>query len=506
MPGTNAAAASATSSPTRRVPSPTGWPRRRRPLADLRRRSSRRPTSWRGELGSMGDRAWVTGGPVVAAPTSRPSRSSLPWPSSGALFVPVNGLLGPDEADGHHRPVPAGPPGHRRRDATPPPGGAEPVSTSMDLAARAAGQDVTPVRRRGTVGPATPMSSSSPAAAPAAPRGRCCRTPANYLRTHPGALLEPRGAMVCPYPLFHMGAWTIALQQWQARTPWSSSVRRTPRRSARPWPATGPPGSTASRPSGSGSSTTSARRRGRSARVDPVRRHRHLGHPARAPRRHRARPCPTRTSASSTDRPRPGAWPASTTPTSGASPGAAGPRPPGSQVRIVDGRRAVGLERRALRRLPRRPGRHRRRASSTAGTAPATWPTRTATASSASWAGPGDVIRTGGETVCPPRSRRCWPSTPSVADVAVVGLPDPTWGEVVCAVVVPAPTGHHARPSRPSGSCAAARSPPSSTPAGSRSSSPAPDRVHRPGPAPPAGRVSLAGSGDRLQNTVLCSL
>ena len=23
--------------------------------------------------------------------------------------------------------------------------------------------------------------------------------------------------MVCPYPLFHMGAWTIALQQWQAR-------------------------------------------------------------------------------------------------------------------------------------------------------------------------------------------------------------------------------------------------------------------------------------------------
>jgi len=40
---------------------------------------------------------------------------------------------------------------------------------------------------------------------------------ANVLRSLPGALLEPRGAMVCPYPLFHMGAWTIALQQWQAR-------------------------------------------------------------------------------------------------------------------------------------------------------------------------------------------------------------------------------------------------------------------------------------------------
>lgn len=39
----------------------------------------------------------------------------------------------------------------------------------------------------------------------------------SYLRTHPGALLEPRGPLVCPYPLFHMGAWTLAMQQWQAR-------------------------------------------------------------------------------------------------------------------------------------------------------------------------------------------------------------------------------------------------------------------------------------------------
>ncbi|HSS11334.1 MAG TPA: class I adenylate-forming enzyme family protein, partial [Acidimicrobiales bacterium] len=39
----------------------------------------------------------------------------------------------------------------------------------------------------------------------------------NFLRTHPGAQLEPRGVMVCTYPLFHMGAWTIALLQWQGR-------------------------------------------------------------------------------------------------------------------------------------------------------------------------------------------------------------------------------------------------------------------------------------------------
>ena len=40
----------------------------------------------------------------------------------------------------------------------------------------------------------------------------------NYLRTHPGSQLEPRGAMLCMYPLFHMGAWTLALQAWQTQT------------------------------------------------------------------------------------------------------------------------------------------------------------------------------------------------------------------------------------------------------------------------------------------------
>jgi acyl-CoA synthetase (AMP-forming)/AMP-acid ligase II len=39
----------------------------------------------------------------------------------------------------------------------------------------------------------------------------------SVLRSHPGAQPEPRGAAVCPFPLFHMAGWTIALQQWQAR-------------------------------------------------------------------------------------------------------------------------------------------------------------------------------------------------------------------------------------------------------------------------------------------------
>ncbi|MXW63134.1 MAG: acyl--CoA ligase [Acidimicrobiaceae bacterium] len=40
---------------------------------------------------------------------------------------------------------------------------------------------------------------------------------AQFLRTHPGAQFEPRGRSVCVYPLFHVAPWLIALQQWHAR-------------------------------------------------------------------------------------------------------------------------------------------------------------------------------------------------------------------------------------------------------------------------------------------------
>ena len=49
-----------------------------------------------------------------------------------------------------------------------------------------------------------------------------------------------------------------------------------------------------------------------------------------------------------------------------------------------------------------------------------------------------DVIRTGGETVAPAEVESALASCPGVADVAVVGLPDVEWGEVVCAAVVAA--------------------------------------------------------------------
>jgi acyl-CoA synthetase (AMP-forming)/AMP-acid ligase II len=51
----------------------------------------------------------------------------------------------------------------------------------------------------------------------------------------------------------------------------------------------------------------------------------------------------------------------------------------------------------------------------------------------------GDLVRTGGETVVPAEVEKVLSEHQSVRDVAVVGLPDPTWGEVVCAVVVPVP-------------------------------------------------------------------
>jgi fatty-acyl-CoA synthase len=50
-----------------------------------------------------------------------------------------------------------------------------------------------------------------------------------------------------------------------------------------------------------------------------------------------------------------------------------------------------------------------------------------------------DVIRSGGETVAPVEVEAAIALHPAVAEVAVVGIPDPEWGEVVCAVVVTAP-------------------------------------------------------------------
>ena len=50
-----------------------------------------------------------------------------------------------------------------------------------------------------------------------------------------------------------------------------------------------------------------------------------------------------------------------------------------------------------------------------------------------------NLIISGGENIWPAEVERVLEAHPDVADVAVVGVPDPRWGEVVCAVVVPRP-------------------------------------------------------------------
>ena len=48
-----------------------------------------------------------------------------------------------------------------------------------------------------------------------------------------------------------------------------------------------------------------------------------------------------------------------------------------------------------------------------------------------------DIIRTAGETVVPTEVEEVLAAHPGVQEIAVVGVPDPQWGEVVCAVIVP---------------------------------------------------------------------
>ena len=154
----------------------------------------------------------------------------------GAVFAPANALLGVDEAIEMVGPGPAhGPRGRRptrgRRTAR-----SWRRRSACPLRACSAGS---PIRRR--VRRARPRASrrcgrpirtccSSPAVRTGRSKGVVLSHRVNYLRTHPGSQLEPKGPTVCMYPLFHMGAWTMALARRGSRRPRScSSSRRTPR-------------------------------------------------------------------------------------------------------------------------------------------------------------------------------------------------------------------------------------------------------------------------------------
>jgi fatty-acyl-CoA synthase len=48
-----------------------------------------------------------------------------------------------------------------------------------------------------------------------------------------------------------------------------------------------------------------------------------------------------------------------------------------------------------------------------------------------------EAIRTGGEWVSPVEVEAAIRNLPGVADLAVIGVPDPQWGEIVCVALVP---------------------------------------------------------------------
>jgi acyl-CoA synthetase (AMP-forming)/AMP-acid ligase II len=259
----------------------------------------------------------------------------------------------------------------------------------------------------------------------------------SYLRTHPGALLEPRGPMVCPYPLFHMGAWTIALQQWQAR----DRVVFVERADA--------------------AAILDAVERHRATRLNcvPAVWRRILDLAGEEPRRETGsvRFADTGTSATPPDllasirATVPNAAVRvfyGSTETGAATmladadidrkPGSAGAVAPFTTIRIAEDGELQVRGPQVFERYDGDPE------ATAAAFTPDGW-YRTGDLARQDDEGyvtivgrVGNVIRTGGEAVVPDEVEAVLQEHPAVADVAAVGLPDTAWGEVVCAVVVPA--------------------------------------------------------------------
>jgi acyl-CoA synthetase (AMP-forming)/AMP-acid ligase II len=270
------------------------------------------------------------------------------------------------------------------------------------------------------------------------PKGVVISHRVSYLRSHPGALLEPRGAMVCPYPLFHMGAWTIAMQQWQARE------------------------RVVLLPSFDASTLCRAIERHRATRINgiPAIWRRLLDHLAQPEGLHAdlssVRVADTGTSATPIELLE-----------------AIRAALPGALLRVFYGSTEAGpvamLEDADIRNKPGRCGRVVPTAEvrlAPTGEVLVRGPLlfdgyfdderSTHDAFEDGWFRTGDlavtddegyltiigrardVIRTGGETVAPAEVEDVLTGHPAVADVAVVGLPDVQWGEIVCAVIVPA--------------------------------------------------------------------
>jgi acyl-CoA synthetase (AMP-forming)/AMP-acid ligase II len=270
------------------------------------------------------------------------------------------------------------------------------------------------------------------------PRGAVLSHRVNFLRSHPGALLEPRGPMVCPYPLSHMGAWTIALQQWQARDlvvllpsadagAITEAVAHHSATRLNAIPAVWGRILASSSDDGAVEALGSLRFADTGTSATP---------PELLEAISRAAPgAHLRVFYGSTEA---GSVASLDHADIGQKPGSCGVPAPGAEVRIADdGELWV-----------RSPVLFDGYLDDDAATAEALVHGWYRTGDLADVDGDGyltivgrarDVIRTGGETVSPTEVELVLHGHPGVADVAVVGLPDPSWGEVVCAIVVANP-------------------------------------------------------------------
>jgi acyl-CoA synthetase (AMP-forming)/AMP-acid ligase II len=251
----------------------------------------------------------------------------------------------------------------------------------------------------------------------------------NHLRSHPGALLEPRGAMVCPYPLFHMGAWTIALQQWQARdavvlvdradaSSIADAVERTQATRLNCIPAVW------RRLIDDGVALPSLRFADTGTSATPL----ELLHAIRraAPNAH------IRVFYGSTEA---GSVAALDDADVDRKPGSCGVPAPSMEVRIDE-------HGELLVRGPLLFDGYLHDPDSTATALAGGW-YRTGDLAEIDGEGfltivgrAGELIRSGGESVAPAEVEAVLAQHEGVADVAVVGVPEPDWGEMVCAVVV----------------------------------------------------------------------
>jgi fatty-acyl-CoA synthase len=260
----------------------------------------------------------------------------------------------------------------------------------------------------------------------------------SWLRSHPGALLEPRGAAICPYPMFHMAAWTQAMQQWHGR----GTVVFTTGDAAEICRAIDRHGASrinaipavwrriavhAASPEGAGLDLTSIRFADTGTSATPP----DLLASIRATVPHAA----VRVFYGSTET---GAATMLDDADIERKPGSAGTVAPFTAIRIgEDGELQV--------RGPQVFAGYDGDPEATAAAFTSDGWYRTGDLARQDHDGfvtivgrAGNLIRTGGEPVVPDEVEAVLQRHPAVADVAVVGVPDPAWGEIVCAVIVPA--------------------------------------------------------------------